>query len=105
MKFFKFRQNNSGGHWYIDDEVGLGPNVWIEANSPKDANRRAEDLGIYFDGVATGNDCECCGDRWSPVWAEDTGKDAPVVDSKYDFYWYDTVYVHHADGKIDRLKK
>ena len=22
------------------------------------------DAGVYFDGVASGRDCECCGDRW-----------------------------------------
>ena len=29
-----------------------------------EANTKACDIGIYFDGVANGADCECCGDRW-----------------------------------------
>jgi hypothetical protein len=50
--YFAFNQNNSGGSFIIDDEKGLGPSVWIEAESALIANAIAEDKGIYFDGVA-----------------------------------------------------
>jgi hypothetical protein len=99
-KFFEFHQNNSGGSFSIDDERGIGPNVWVEALNEADANSRAEGLGIYFDGVDDGIDCECCGDRWYPAWGE--GKAAPELDANYDFGWHDTVYVHLIDGTIER---
>lgn len=56
--FYSFRQNNSGGSF-------VGPiNVIIEAKDVTEANYLAQRNGIYFDGVARGDDCPCCGDRW-----------------------------------------
>lgn len=102
-RFFEFHQNNSGGSFDIDDARGLGPNVWIEALNTDDANARAERIGIYFNGCEDGMDCECCGDRWSAAW-RDEGEPAPKVNPEYDFNWHDTVYVHHFDGRIERIK-
>lgn len=67
MAFYQFRQNNSGGSFDYDDRSGLSVNVYIEAGTADEANSRAEDLGIYFDGVDNGSDCSCCGDRWYRV--------------------------------------
>lgn len=102
-KFFKYRQNNSGGSFDINDATGIGPIVWIEAEGEAHADDRAESIGIYFDGVDKGFDCPCCGDRWSESWRG--GKDKVEIDSKYDFMWHDTVYVHRMDGTIERIKK
>lgn len=102
-KFFEFEQNNSGGSFHIDDKDGIGPRVWIEAIDVAHANSRAEDIGIYFNGVEDGRDCECCGDRWSKPWED--GQEAVEISSKYDFNWHDTVYVHHLDGTVERIKK
>ena len=63
MKFYVFDQNNSGGYW---DKI-LGYKVIIEAENPRQANKLAEVMGIYFNGVENGEDCECCGDRWYEV--------------------------------------
>jgi hypothetical protein len=60
--WYEFRQNNSGGSFAIDDDVTVY--VLIQADSTKSANTKAEEVGIYFDGVGNGQDCECCGDRW-----------------------------------------
>ena len=67
--FFEFRQNNSGGI-FIQPAI----NVIIEADSAEDANTRAVDFGLYFDGCSDGRDCSCCGDRWYPQWNEDGDK-------------------------------
>jgi hypothetical protein len=64
MAYFLYRQNNSGGSYDIDIENGLNINVIIEADSEMEADAKAGDIGIYFDGVSCGIDCECCGDRW-----------------------------------------
>lgn len=63
-KWFEFRQNNSGGRFDHDSEVGIGIYVWVQADNAEHANYRAERIGLYFDGCADGRDCDCCGDRW-----------------------------------------
>ena len=56
--FYRFTQNNSGGFF-------VGPQALIiEASSTEEAEARAIEAGVYFDGVAAERDCECCGDRW-----------------------------------------
>ena len=47
-------------------------------------------------------DCPCCGDHWYSPY---TGEDAVKIDPKYDFGWHDTVYVHHLNGTIERIKE
>ena len=62
MRLFQFRQNNSGGQY-------MGPKfVGVKADDADQANQIAQEQGpVYFDGVADGIDCDCCGDRWYPV--------------------------------------
>jgi hypothetical protein len=102
-RFYEFDQNNSGGSFVFDDSRGLGPGVWIEALDSDHANTRAESIGIYFDGVLSGQDCGCCGDRWDP--AHGGGIEEPMIDGPYTFMWTDTVYVHRIDGTVERVKK
>ena len=104
QKWFHFCQNNSGGSFDIDDERGIGPQVWIEADDADHANYRAGRLGIYFDGVSKGRDCSCCGDRWYEAWSDD-GEDRPNLNQDFHFNWHDTVYAHRSDGTIERIKK
>ena len=68
MRFFTYRQNNSGGDFVVDDNV----NVYtiIEANDSTEADMIAESVGIYFNGCEDGLDCDCCGDRWGRAWDE-----------------------------------
>lgn len=72
-KFYTFRQNNSGGHFHFDKKAGISVNVIIEAASKEEAYSTAERIGLYFDGVCAGSDCECCGDRWNK-WVDPTPK-------------------------------
>jgi hypothetical protein len=65
-QWFVFSQNNSGGSFIVNETVAEW--VIIEAFDDNHANRRAEDIGIYFDGVDDDIDCECCGDRWYPEY-------------------------------------
>lgn len=60
--FYRFRQNNSGGHFTENEEITAS--VYIEADNTYEANKIAENIGIYFDGCHSGIDCDCCGDRW-----------------------------------------
>lgn len=62
-KFYAFHQNNSGGRFDVNEKVAH--EVFIEADSAREADVLAQGLaGVYFDGVAEGADCACCGDRW-----------------------------------------
>lgn len=67
-KFFHYRQNNPGGHMDRDDN--LSDHVIIEALDAAHANRRALNIGMYFDGCITGQDCRCCGDRWDELQSD-----------------------------------
>lgn len=106
--WYEYDQNNSGGFFDIDDAKGIGPRVWIEAENAADADAKAMRLGIYFDGVADGMDCSCCGDRWysANMWyKENSGKEELDINAQYDFNWHDTVYAHHVDGSLTRITK
>jgi hypothetical protein len=78
-KWFHFSQNNSGGSFHFDAERGITHHVCIEAADAEHANLRAERIGLYFDGCDNGEDCSCCGDRWSRQWSDKEGTDAPMV--------------------------
>lgn len=98
-KYYHFHQNNSGGSFVTDIPNGLGINMFIEAGSAKEANVRAESVGIYFNGVAEDRDCECCGDRWSPAW-EDSPEELPT-----DGYYTKLAFVHFKDGTFKLLEE
>lgn len=57
--FYRYTQINVGGH-YVGPQV-----VIVEAAGLPEAEVIATGAGVYFDGVAAGNDCVCCGDRWT----------------------------------------
>ncbi len=71
MKWFAFRQNNSGGVWKPPAR-----NILIEARNANEANEIAIKNGVYFE---ESDDCIiCCGYRWYK--AEDSdAKDKPLV--------------------------
>ena len=64
MAYFLYKQNNTGGFFDIDTDEGISEYVIIEAKNTSEANTKAEEIGIYFNGVEKEKDCECCGDRW-----------------------------------------
>jgi len=76
MKWYQYRQNNSGGQF--DQNKYVSRYVLIQARNGVHADKRAEKIGIYFDGVENGYDCECCGDRWHPCFG-DRGDESPMV--------------------------
>jgi hypothetical protein len=59
--FYHFCQNNSGGSFRYNDALGITEHVVIEANSADEANEKAEQIDLYFDGCLFGDDCSCCG--------------------------------------------
>lgn len=103
MGFYEFSQNNSGGRFYYDKD--LGENVIVEAASAQEANAKAESLGIYFDGSG---DCPCCGRRWYEKWNDEKPDFATVEEVVERFsktVSWDPVprqfVVHFADGRVE----
>ena len=94
LKWFTFTQNNSGGKFRVDDNVDAY--VIIQAHSPVEANELAQRIGIYFNGVADGYDCKCCGDRWSEAWGE--GDDVPEIYGKPVAWSPDVVFTSAQPG-------
>lgn len=106
-KWYHFNQNNSGGSFVHDADAGIGANVWVEARTLDEASARAQDNGLYFDGVREGVDCPCCGDRWhepsiydasdNPKWYGDTVR--PAKDGEEPtIYWGIPSYAHPLEG-------
>jgi hypothetical protein len=59
MKLYEYSQNNTFGRFEGSTRV------YVEAESISAANAIATNkFGVYFNGVAEGRDCDCCGDRW-----------------------------------------
>lgn len=110
MKFFHYSQNNSGGVFDIDIDKGITPDVIIEARDAKHADERAQEIGIYFYGIDSGYDCECCGDRWSKQWSDECGKDVPSIydtpvgESKKS-YGREIAAIHYADGRMEIVER
>lgn len=80
MPFFHFSQNNSGGSFHRTEL--LTTDVIVEANTPEEANDRAQQLGIYFNGCHLGRDCSCCGDRWYEQYSYEEGSPYPAIYSR-----------------------
>jgi hypothetical protein len=109
--FYEFMQNNSGGMFDFYENQGITQHVIVEAASSDEANDRAEDIGLYFDGCYNNMDCSCCGDRWYRQWT-DEGYDepkvfgTPVADYTARYTWNEfpedkTVSVHYLDGRVE----
>ena len=120
LRWFEYRQNNSGGSFVSNDEVSHF--VFIQAESTDAANKKAEEVGIYFDGCDKGWDCDCCGDRWYPSHGhEDSfvtyqyGREPETHDNVRDYaqatanddfwskYGRPAVIVYFADDTVERF--
>jgi hypothetical protein len=98
LRWFTFSQNNSGGRFAVDDKVDAY--VIIQAPDADTANQLAERIGIYFNGVFDGYDCECCGDRWSSLFSYDDGTDTPQIYGQEVPYSPDAVMTSDRQGDI-----
>jgi hypothetical protein len=101
-KFYEFSQNNSGGHFDVDENVCH--RVIIEATNERHSISIAKEIGIYFDGCAIGVDCSCCGDRWydSPDEIDieqyrEGGYPAPVYNSEEKWFTLYGEFPRHTE--------
>jgi hypothetical protein len=78
---YNFDQNNSGGYY-----AKPAQNIIVkDARDEKHAIEIALAAGMYFDGVADGMDCNCCGDRWVPMAQEYDSVELAVADADRSF--------------------
>lgn len=111
MAFYSYNQNNSGGSFDVDDKVCH--RIFIEAFNEAEADFKAEELGVYFNGVEDGRDCPCCGERWGGGYAVEFPLDydgrgtvfSDVVEyAQYlaDEYGWTTpdCRIYYADGRV-----
>lgn len=100
MAFFIWNQNNSGGHFVVDDDLTW--RVVIEEETYDLAEYKALTLGVYYDGVADDRDCSCCGDRWYEgeelEWGDQTLEEH-LQEYADDYGWESpSVIIHYLDG-------
>lgn len=94
LKWWHYRQNNSGGNFY-------GPkHVVVQAVDAHMADVTAVEIAnVYFNGCVTGQDCDCCGDRWSPSWDSEGTEEPQVYDDAA--VAGDDVLLVYADGRTE----
>lgn len=100
--FYTIGQNNSGGY-YIDNE-NVGEFVSVEANSPQEAedklNRIVEDYSDY---------CPCCGQRWRINLYRDDETEIPMIyDEPYNnctntFWNTGNIVIYYLDGRKEKI--
>jgi hypothetical protein len=95
MPFFHYYQNNTHGVTHADHARGIDRLVIIEAVDHVEANERARSIGLYFNGIDTGRDCACCGNRWHPMWP-DAAEPYPIDDDEL------PAFIHWADRPMQR---
>ena len=99
LKWFNFNQNNSGGYYIENDEVGS--DVYIQAVDAKTANHKAEH--VFSDHSKY---CDCCGERWSYYIDDDDGYEIPTKYGKSieedSPRFGKTAILYHANGKVER---
>jgi hypothetical protein len=114
MAFYTYNQNNSGGSFDFDADRGISHYVIVEADGEYEANSRAQDIGLYFNGIESGYDCDCCGDRWYTPYESDESPaiyGRKIVDGKIEdaedgyraWKWMSGPegYIHYKDGRVE----
>lgn len=75
--------------------------VLIQARSAKEANVKAEEVGLYFNGADDELDCPCCGDRWYPQTSDKNGTATPKIygksPSQYECEWSTHAIAYYAN--------
>ena len=76
--WFEYDQSNPGGSYLSD----MPRTVLVEGKDADDADSRAEEVGVYFEGIDSGRDCSCCNDRWSRAYDDNEGRESAYLE-----YW------------------
>ena len=103
LLWFHFRQNNSGGHFIVDEMVS--EDVLIQARNATEAVTRADSI---FESRS--DFCACCGERWSTSFVDDDdGNPVPSIygepiDTMEPGWFRKEARLHYFDGRVEAFK-
>ena len=86
--------------FYLDGQINEGLLDWLKGLKEKIVDMfytfviKAYEIGLYFDGVKAGRDCECCGDRWNKYCDEIETEDMIALTE------ISATSIHYSDGRI-----
>lgn len=69
MKYYLFKQNNSGGYYIEDENLGISSNLIIKADNEDIADEIFDNISKQY-GESFHSFCECCGPRWDVEYSE-----------------------------------
>ena len=94
-KFYEFMQNNSGGYYIENDDVG--ESIIIEENSERFAIAKMESITENYSEY-----CTCCGKRWCDyVW--ETYDDIESIRERELVYFRKGVIIYFLDGTKENI--
>jgi hypothetical protein len=64
MRYFLFKQNNSGNFYIKDKDFGINENIIIEAKNEDKADDIFFNIAKKYGYEKFNYSCECCGPRW-----------------------------------------
>jgi hypothetical protein len=101
LKWFRFRQNNSGGKFVVNENVC--EEVFVQARNAEEAISKAETF------CSNSDSCPCCGDRWSFWVSDDDIGDEPTMygeplSSATRSYYRRSARLHHFDGRVETVE-
>lgn len=103
LLWFHFNQNNSGGHFIVDEMVC--EEVFVQARNAAEAVAKADSL---FESRS--DFCPCCGVRWSTGYTDDDdGKPVPTIydqpiDGMEAGWFRKEARLHYFDGRVETFK-
>jgi hypothetical protein len=104
--FYNLSQNNSGGYFLEDDEVGVCENIIIEVNDITELEDRFDEIAAKVPGFH--DYCECCGERWHLPWRNESGDVEPMMygESVYTIdpeMFRSRCFIHFLDGRVEEV--
>ncbi len=95
-KFYTVVQNNSGGYYIENEDVGVY--LIVEANTPEEAEEKVDTITEPYLEY-----CECCGERWWVYFDDKDGKDKPEIYGRDAYENGNSVVIYYLDGRKDIL--
>jgi hypothetical protein len=107
--FYTYSQNNSGGYFIGEPQLGISEYIIIEATSFKDADERLNKIAETYDDFF--DYCGCCGERWTYMdefeFESDRNEVPSIRGSVYNetvqTWFRDKCHIHHMNGKIEQV--
>lgn len=102
LRWWSVSQNNSGGHFYNDDNVA--EYVLVQAYSTSEAEAKLRELTED----SSHDWCECCGERWYISLWDDEGTEEPTIYERpleeQTSGWFEAeARLHYHDGSVEAI--